>query len=165
MRRVVLPLFALALTLGACGTGSAPVASAPTSAPTTRPAESASDEEWADYDEWLSGGPMATSEPTRTCVTHEPTDDERAEAATNGWDAYSVSCFDFDQYWTTEPACPPPPGVAEDEAYSCMIWGSPRTQRVVDDWNAFADEEDTASARQLGMTLEEYRAAYPDGPA
>ena len=166
MRRAALPLLALALTLGACGTEPAPVAAAPTSAPTTPPADSASDQEWADYDEWLSEGPMATSVPTRTCVTHEPTDEERAGVGPDDTsELYWRSCFDFDEYWTTEPTCSPPPGIPEDGSYSCMTWGSPRTQRVVDDWNAFADEEDGAAARQSGMTLQEYREAYPDTPS
>lgn len=169
MRRVVLPLFALALTLTACGAESAPTASAPTSAPTTRPAESTSEQERADYDEWLAGGPMATSMPTRTCVTHEPTDEELATADPEDEFAYSdltwMSCFDPDDFWTEEPQCTPPPDVPEDGTYFCGSYGSPLTQRVVDDWNAFADAEDTAAARQLGMTLQEYREAYPDAPA
>jgi hypothetical protein len=109
---------------------------------------------------------MATSMPTRTCVTEAATGDERAEAAAGGWDPYSLSCFNAgDEYWTTQPSCTPPPGQDSDDAYYCGTYGSPLTQRVVDDWNAFADEEDGAAARQLGMTLQEYRAAYPDAPA
>lgn len=173
MRRVaLLPLLALALTVGACGAEPAPVAAAPTSAPATEPATEPDDAfSAADlaHQDWLAGGPMATSMPTRTCVTHAPTEEELA--TTDPEDPFASSdlswssCFDFEEYWTVEPSCTPPPGVPEDGSYACMIWGSPRTQRVVDDWNAFADREDTAAARQLGLTLEEYRAQYPDSPS
>jgi hypothetical protein len=168
VRRVVLPLLALALTVGACGTESAPVASAPTSAPTTEPDDSFSAADLAHQD-WLAGGPMATSMPTRTCVTHEPTDEELATTDPGDQFAYSdlswSSCFDPGSFWTEQPQCTPPADLPEDGTYACGFYGSPLTQRVVDDWNAFADREDTAAARRQGLTLEEYRAQYPDTPS
>ncbi|WP_432548299.1 hypothetical protein [Kineococcus sp. SYSU DK004] len=167
---MVLGLVALA-ALGACGTQTAPVTVTPTAAVGTGVPEAVTDgdvdgnidEQVARY-EWLAGGPPATSMPTRTCVTHQPTEEELAGIDPDDFVAHSQlawqSCFDPDQYQDAPP-CTPPPDLPGGGSFLC-VEGTPLTQRVVDDWNAFADAEDTASARSLGMTLEEYRAAYPD---
>ncbi|WP_432522722.1 hypothetical protein [Kineococcus sp. SYSU DK006] len=169
---LVLPLAALSLLLGSCGTEAAtssPSASASsTSEPTTAPGEgeggwTSSPEEIA-RQEWLQGGPMATSMPTRTCTYHQPTGDELASTDPDDPDAisrlYWMSCFDPDAYQTVS-ACTAPPDLPADGTYICVEKPN-LTQRVVDDWNQYAEAEDRASAEQLGLSLEEYREQYPD---
>ncbi|RYZ25122.1 MAG: hypothetical protein EOP01_10745 [Propionibacteriaceae bacterium] len=167
---LVLPLAALALLLGSCGTEAASSSSvvsstgAPTTAPTgTDVGETLSPEEVA-HEEWLQGGPMATSMPTRTCTSHQPTDEELATTdpddseATSG--LYWMSCFDQDAFQTASP-CTPPPDPPADGSYVCVEKPN-LTQRVVDDWNEYAEAEDRAGAQQLGLSLEEYWEQYPD---
>ncbi|WP_432514198.1 hypothetical protein [Kineococcus sp. SYSU DK001] len=158
----VLPLLALALTLGACGTQ--PASPVPTGGPTTSASEWTPSSEEIAHQEWLQGGPLATSMPTRTCTWHEPTEEERA--ATDPDDPFAssdlswTSCFDASAFQTVS-TCTPPPDVPEGGSYLCveLPW---LTQRVVDDWDAFTLAEDTAAARAWGLTLEEYRAQRPD---
>jgi len=168
---LALSLAALALLLGSCGTGAAtssPSTVSSAGAPTTAPAgtdggETSSPEEIA-HEEWLQGGPMATSMPTRTCTSHQPTDEELATTdpadpdATSG--LYWMSCFDPDAFQTAS-ACTPPPDLPADGSYIC-VEKPYLTQRVVDDWNQYADAEDRAGAKQLGLSLEQYREQYPD---
>ena len=170
---LVLPLAALALLLGSCGTeavtsSSASSSDVPAAAPTTAPEEAdggwtPSPEEVA-HEEWLQGGPMATSMPTRTCVSHQPTDEELAATDPDDPDTTSgsswTSCFDPGAYQTAS-ACTPPPDLPADGTYICIALPN-LTQRVVDDWNRYADAEDRAGAQQLGLSLEEYREQYPD---
>jgi len=168
---LVLPLAAFALLLGSCGTEAAtssPSAVSSTNAPTTAPTEAdggetTSPEEIA-REEWLQGGPMATSMPTRTCTSHQPTNEELATTDPTDLDAtsslYWMSCFDADAFQTASP-CTPPADLPADGTYFCGE--KPYlTQRVIDDWNQYADAEDRAGAKQLGLSLEQYREQYPD---
>lgn len=149
---LVLPLAALVLTLAACGNLSAPPTAEPTpSGSPTGPATTAPQDPGPESD-WSRSGPLATSMPTRTCVLQE----SQVEA---GIRTLSTTCFDPSTYATEEP-CAPPSGMTSG-IFLCVE--RPKlTQRVVDEWNRFADDEDRASAERQGLTLEEYRRQNPD---
>jgi hypothetical protein len=116
------------LVLSACGSQSATPASpeTPTAAPTgAATAPSVTPAPTPPDDEWVSSGPLATSMPTRTCVTQE-------SPVQDGVSTTSMSCFDPSHY-ATEPPCEPPSGATEG-FFLCVV--TPKlTQRVVDDWN------------------------------
>ncbi|GAB3456987.1 hypothetical protein AB1207_17925 [Kineococcus endophyticus] len=161
---LVLPLAALVLTAAACGSQSAaPVAGASPSGSATSAPDASSAQEDADAArfEWLQGGPMATSMPSRTCTWHQPTDEELSTTAPDEHDGlYWTSCFDPTEY-EGDSMCTPPADLPPDGTYACFV--EPKlTQRVVDDWNQFVDTEDRASARRLGLSLQEYREQHPD---
>ncbi|PRY11550.1 hypothetical protein [Kineococcus rhizosphaerae] len=169
MRLLVLPLASLVLALGACGTQPAPGSSAASAAPTSEPTSSddwtqtpeEAAEEAAHFD-WLQGGPMATSMPTRTCVFQDDSEEGDTTPADpeETFVPSSSSCFDPQQY-QTESNCTPPPDLPEGGTYGCIDFQL-LTQRLVDDWNRYADAEDARNAARYGLTLEEFRAENPD---